>query len=92
MWEHASPIVTEHIKDDFIARVEGRTSSSTADTPLQKRLTEIRDGFLQCDKTGGDAGAQSLQTLINFCRHSYPRDFSSIQDYLDYRDEDIANE
>jgi hypothetical protein len=80
-----------HIRDDFVARIEGRTSNSIADTPLQKRIDEIREGFLRGDSEAGNGGAQVLETLVDFCKHSYPKDFSGVREYLDYRFEDIAN-
>jgi hypothetical protein len=81
----------DHIRDDFVARIEGRTSNSIADTPLQKRIDEIREGFLRGDSEAGDGGVQVLKTLADFCKHSYPKDFSGVREYLDYRFEDIAN-
>lgn len=55
-------------------------------------MHEIRQGFLDGDKEdGGNAGAEVLQELIDFCRHEHPQEFSSIREYLDYRYDDIAN-
>lgn len=80
------------MRDDFIGRIQGNVSKSIADTPLQRRMHEIRQGFLDGDKEdGGNAGAEVLQELIEFCRHEHPEKFSSVREYLDYRYDDIAN-
>lgn len=81
----------DDLREDFIARLEGRTSSSIADTPLQKRLNEMREGFLRRDEEAGNAGSQIMDTLRDFCKRSYPERFSDVREYLDYRFHDIAN-
>ncbi|KAM0156434.1 hypothetical protein ACHAQE_006405 [Botrytis cinerea] len=92
MWENASSKFTSQVRDDFIGRIQGNVSKSIADTPLQRRMHEIRQGFLDGDKEdGGNAGAEILQELIEFCRHEHPEGFSSVREYLDYRYDDIAN-
>ncbi|KAF7915160.1 uncharacterized protein EAE98_011245 [Botrytis deweyae] len=92
MWENASSEFTSQVRDDFIGRIQGNVSKSIADTPLQRRMHEIRQGFLDGDEEdGGNAGAEVLQELIDFCRHEHPEEFSSVREYLDYRYDDIAN-
>ncbi|KAL8729125.1 MAG: hypothetical protein Q9166_004956 [cf. Caloplaca sp. 2 TL-2023] len=83
----------EGLRKDFVTRLEGTVSSSTTDTPLERRIDAIRQGLLAGDKEEGNGGAEVLRTLINFCHHPDPpcEGFSSVRDYLDYRWEDIAN-
>ncbi|KAI9816264.1 MAG: hypothetical protein M1827_001865 [Pycnora praestabilis] len=91
MWENASSTMSNHIRDDFVARLEGRVSRSIADTPLQKRMYEIQQGFLAGDEEAGNGGAEVLQNLIEFCKHQPPKDFTNVPEYLNYRFEDAAN-
>ncbi|KAL9007938.1 MAG: hypothetical protein Q9173_006887 [Seirophora scorigena] len=66
---------------------------SESDTPLERRINDIRHGLLAGDKEEGNGGAEVLETLIKFLYHAAPPNegFSSVRDYLDYRWEDIAN-
>ncbi|KAL8968795.1 MAG: hypothetical protein Q9197_004685 [Variospora fuerteventurae] len=63
------------------------------DTPLERRISDIRTRLLACDDEEGNGGADVLETLISFWCHAEPsrEGFSSVRDYLDYRREDIAN-
>lgn len=83
----------ENLREYLVSRFRGSVPSSTTDTPLERRLTAIRQGLLVGDEEEGNGGAEILQTLIDFCNHAEPPrgDFSSVRDYLDYRWEDIAN-
>lgn len=64
--------------------------SSPLDTPLERRMNAIRDGFLGIDEERY-GGAEVLHALIEFCNHRHPEELGSTRAYLDYRWEDIAN-
>lgn len=79
-------------REDFVSRLRGNIPTTTSDTPLERRLNGIREGLLAGDMEKGNAGAEILQTLIDFCYHADPREeVGSVRNYLDYRWEDIAN-
>lgn len=59
-----------------------------SDTPLQQRISEVRRGFLEDARNGG---AEVIDALIEFCRHSPPvTEFTRVREYLDYRYKDVA--
>lgn len=78
------------LREDFVSRLEDRTSVCTTDTPLERRLNAIRDGFLGGDEEE-NGGAEVLHALIEFCHHPQPEEFGSTRAYLDYRLEDVAS-
>ncbi|KAL8644291.1 MAG: hypothetical protein Q9210_007325 [Variospora velana] len=92
-WESAAPETIVHVRQDFVSRLRGSIPPSAADTPLARRISDIRTCLLACDDEEGNGGAEVLETLIRFCYHAEPprERFSSVRDYLDYRWEDIAN-
>ncbi|KAL9606478.1 MAG: hypothetical protein Q9179_000343 [Wetmoreana sp. 5 TL-2023] len=79
------------LDDEFVAILAGAPAASSTESPLQAGLREVRNGFLQCDREGGNGGKEVLQYLIEFCHHAPPTDFASVRDYLDYRYTDIGN-
>ncbi|KAL8706577.1 MAG: hypothetical protein Q9201_000390 [Fulgogasparrea decipioides] len=86
VWEKASTLeMVGHFRDEFVAILAGAPAASSTESPLQAGLREVRNGFLQCDREGGNGGKEVLQYLIEFCHHAPPTDFASVRDYLDYR-------
>lgn len=62
-----------------------------SDTPLQKRISEVHQGFLQEDAVIGNGGIDVINALIDFCQHPQPKTkFSGVREYLDYRYKDVA--
>ena len=55
-------------------------------------MNEIIQGFYTGDEEGESGGAEIIQTLIEFCNHTPPGNFSSVRDYLDYRFGDVGIE
>ncbi|KAL9020014.1 MAG: hypothetical protein Q9185_002753 [Variospora sp. 1 TL-2023] len=92
-WESATPETVVHLREYFVSRLNGSIPPSAADTPLERRISDIRTRLLACDDEEGNGGADVLETLISFWCHAEPsrEGFSSVRDYLDYRREDIAN-
>ena len=59
-------------------------------SPLQQRMREICQGFLDSDEEEGNGGREVLQNLIDFCHHPPAAEYACVRDYLDYRFQDIA--
>ncbi|KAL9052308.1 MAG: hypothetical protein Q9206_004361 [Seirophora lacunosa] len=93
-WESAAQETIVNLRHDFESRLRGTIAPSEADTPLERRIHDIRHGFLASDEVEGNGGADVLETLIKFFYHAAPphKGFSSVCDYLDYRWEDVAND
>ncbi|KAI4200162.1 MAG: hypothetical protein LQ350_004123 [Teloschistes chrysophthalmus] len=83
--------VSDQLRDLFVARLNGTLPATTAHTPLQAEMTQLREKLLRCDEEEGNGGREILQHLIEFYHHSPPSAFTCVRDYLDYRYEDIAN-
>ncbi|KAG8525255.1 uncharacterized protein KY384_008899 [Bacidia gigantensis] len=62
------------------------------DTPLERRIDDIRQGLLASDEGGGNGGAEVLGELVTFYHHATPPEdgYQTIRDYLDYRGIDAA--
>ena len=75
-----------------MSQLRGEIPTTTRDTPLERRLSAIRQDLLTADEEGGNGGAEVLQTFIDFCFHPDPphEEFGSVRAYLDYQWADAA--
>ena len=87
-----SNLQIDDYREEFVSRLRGEVPATTRDTPLERRLSAIRQGLLAGDAEQGNGGAEVLQTVIDFCFHPDPprEEFGSVRDYLDYRWGDAA--
>ena len=60
-------------------------------TPLQQRIHDLYEGFRSQDEIAGNGGADVIKALDDFFRHEPPvAEFGSVEQYLDYRYDDVA--
>lgn len=92
MWERGSTFEElKELRASFVASLKGALPAAEMQSPLQQRMSEIRQGFLKSDEEEGNAGSEVLQQLIDFCYHPPATDYTCVQDYLDYRFSDACH-
>ena len=77
-----------------MARLKSQREESTEHmTKLQFLITSVVVGMRREDAIVGNGGQETIDRLVEFCRHKPPQqEFSSLRQYLDYRRIDIATE
>ena len=94
-WEEASSdSVMQLVQEDFVARLKSQRGESTVHTTkLQSLITSVVVGMRREDTIVGNGGQETIDRLVEFCRHKPPqKDFSTLRQYLDYRRIDISTE
>ena len=70
-----------------------REESNVHMTRLQSLITSVVVGMRREDAIVGNGGQETIDRLVEFCRHKPPqKEFSTIRQYLDYRRIDIGME
>ncbi len=62
-------------------------------TKLQSLITSVVAGMRNEDAIVGNGGQETIDRLVEFCRHKPPqKEFSTLRQYLNYRRIDIGME
>ena len=77
-----------------MSRLESQEDEFTSHmTKLQSLITSIVVGMRREDAIVGNGGQETVDRLVDFCRHKPPqKEFSTLRQYLDYRRIDAGTE